>query len=83
MRLERRRLWWVLGVVVALTGIAVARILGPQLPSGYQTSVFVVGATIAILGIFIAALGAGRECASKPPIGESSVGGGRSRSIRE
>lgn len=67
MRFERRRLWWVLGVVVALIGIVVARILGPQLPSAYQTSVFVVGATIAILGIFIAALGAGRQRASKPP----------------
>nr|MBS0021817.1 hypothetical protein [Gammaproteobacteria bacterium] len=67
MLFDRRRLWWVLGVAVALIGVAIARILGPQLPPAYQPSVFVAGAAIAVLGVFVAALGAGRVRTSKAP----------------
>lgn len=61
MPLQRRRIWWVAGVIVALVGLVIARVLGPQLPVGYQPSVFAIGATVAVLGVFIAALGAGRS----------------------
>ncbi|MFZ0257584.1 MAG: hypothetical protein WAN46_18515 [Gammaproteobacteria bacterium] len=67
MSFGRRPIWWVLGVAVALTGVAIARILGPQLPPAYQSSVFVAGAAIAVLGVFVAALGAGHERSSKAP----------------
>jgi hypothetical protein len=62
---KRRSLWWVLGVAVALLGVAIARILGPQLPEAYQSSVFVSGAVIAVFGVFLAALGAGHRASSK------------------
>ncbi len=61
MAFQRRRIWWILGVAVALIGVAIARILGPQLPAIYQPSVFAAGAIIAVLGVFAAALGAGRS----------------------
>lgn len=61
MAFQRRRVWWVLGLAVALIGVAIARLLGPQLPAAYQPPAFVAGATIAVLGVFVAALGAGRS----------------------
>lgn len=70
MQFERRRLWWVIGAAVALVGIAIARILGPQLPLAYQPSVFVLGATIAVVGVFMAALGAGRKRLPKTSDGQ-------------
>lgn len=67
MSFQPRRLWWALGVTVALMGVAIARILGPQLPDAYHSSVFVVGAAIAVLGVFVAALGAGHRGSSGTP----------------
>lgn len=66
MSFKRRPIWWVLGAAVALIGVAIARILGPQLPPAYQPSVFAAGATIAVLGVFVAALGSGRGRSPDP-----------------
>jgi hypothetical protein len=66
MSFKRRPLWWILGGALALIGVAIARILGPQVLPVYQPSVFAAGATIAVLGVFVAALGSWRGGSPDP-----------------
>ena len=64
---RNKRFYWIAGAAIALAGVAVARLLSPQLPP-YQNIVFYIGTAIAIAGIFVAALGAGSTSRdSNPP----------------
>lgn len=54
-------LYWILGIAIALLGVVIARVLGPQLSDDYQFYSMVVGSTIAVIGIFVTALGAGKR----------------------
>ena len=51
----------VIGVTIALTGVAVARLLAPTVTPGYQSITTALGVTIAIAGVLATALGAGRR----------------------
>ena len=53
--------YWALGTATALAGVAVARLLAPQLTGSYQSLTFYLGAAIAIAGIFVFALGSKRN----------------------
>jgi hypothetical protein len=59
-----RKLYWVIGALVALLGVFIARGLAPQLPERYAFYGTIVGVTVAVVGVFLAARGAGRE---RPP----------------
>ena len=56
-----RKLYWLIGALVALLGVYIARGVAPQLPGGYAFYVTILGVTVAVVGIFLAARGAGRE----------------------
>lgn len=55
-----RRVYWLSGALISLGGVALARLVAPQLPEALQGAAFVAGVTIAIVGLFVAALGRGR-----------------------
>lgn len=59
-----RKLYWLIGALVALLGVYIARGVTPQLPERYAFYGTVVGVTVAVVGVFLAARGAGRE---RPP----------------
>jgi len=48
---------WIPGILIALLGVAIARLLSPVLPNDYQSATFIIGTCIAIAGIFITASG--------------------------
>jgi hypothetical protein len=45
-------LYWIGATAIALVGVAVARILAPQLPPPYQLICELLGVTITLAGIF-------------------------------
>ena len=53
--------YWILGVVISLAGVALARLVAPAMPADYQLAISVVGITVAIVGVLATALGAGRR----------------------
>ena len=61
-----QKLYWLIGAAVALFGVYIARGVTPQLPERYAIYGTIVGVTVAVVGIFLAARGAGRE---RPPTG--------------
>ena len=56
-----RTAYRVIGISVALTGVAIARLLAPALPPHFQTLTTALGVTVAIAGVLATALGAGRR----------------------
>jgi hypothetical protein len=61
MHARPKRFYWILGIATALGGVAIAKLIGPQLPADYRSMAFIVGTTLAITGIFVSGLGAGRR----------------------
>ena len=55
-----KKMYWIIGAAIALAGVAVTRVIAPELPEDMQFIGKISGATIAVVGIFVAALGAGR-----------------------
>ncbi len=51
---QKRQWWWVIGTVIALSGVAVVRLLAPEYPPGAITriAINVVGYTLVIVGLF-------------------------------
>jgi hypothetical protein len=58
--------YWIGGTAIALLGVAVARLIRPELPEQYQLIAMIGGSTLGVIGIFIAALGANRRKSSPP-----------------
>ena len=65
MKLPRVAYWFV-GSGVALVGVAIVRLLTPQLPESLRIYGTSIGVTVAVVGILAAALGAGRVADSGP-----------------
>jgi len=56
-----RAAYWIIGVLIALAGVCIARLVAPALPADYQTWTSALGITIAVVGVLASALGAGRK----------------------
>ena len=52
---------WLPGIATAMAGVAIARLLVPELPDQYQSAGFIIGTSIAIVGVFITAAGSGKK----------------------
>lgn len=61
MYAQPKRFYWIVGIAIALVGVAIAKLLGPQLPADYHSMAFIVGTAIALTGVFVSSLGAGRR----------------------
>ena len=53
--------FWITGVVVALAGVALARVVGPGLAGTTRIVVVVAGQFLALAGLFIICLGVRRR----------------------
>lgn len=56
-----RLVYWVVGVLIAFTGVAIVRILPLQVPQERIIFALLAGYTLAILGLFIITLGTRRD----------------------
>ncbi len=61
IRTRSKYVHWLPGILVALLGVGIARLLSPALPEAYQSAAFIIGTCIAIAGIFITAAASTRS----------------------
>ncbi|HEY3452012.1 MAG TPA: hypothetical protein VGK67_36975 [Myxococcales bacterium] len=66
------RLYWILGIAVALAGVAVVRLVAPNAESG-RIAWTLAGNGIALAGLFTIALGTRRKYAT-PPAADPGTG---------
>lgn len=49
----KRHWWWIIGTCIALSGVALVRILAPQYPLGItRIAIAFIGYTVIIFGLF-------------------------------
>jgi len=50
---QKRQWWWIIGTVIALSGVALVRFLAPEYPPGTtRTVINICGYTLVIVGLF-------------------------------
>ncbi|OPY17881.1 MAG: hypothetical protein A4E74_00938 [Syntrophus sp. PtaB.Bin075] len=50
---QKRQWWWVIGTCIALSGVALVRLLAPEYPPGaLRLAIKIGGYTLVIIGLF-------------------------------
>jgi len=62
--------YWFVGTAIALVGVAIVRLVSPNVPDDLRVYSTSIGVTIAVVGILAAALGAGKNARGgrAPPV---------------